>query len=68
MKIGMTIRLVSLLDLEAFGSLGKRFKLITAVDSTFASPYNQKPLQLGIDIAIHSATKYLGGFDKNAII
>jgi len=52
---------MSLLDLEALGNIGKKHSIVTAVDSTFASPYNQKPLSLGIDIVIHSATKYLGG-------
>jgi cystathionine beta-lyase/cystathionine gamma-synthase len=52
---------VSLLDLEEFGKLGKKYKILTAVDSTFASPYNQKPINYGIDLVLHSATKYLGG-------
>jgi len=52
---------MSLLDLEQFGKLGIKYSIPSAVDSTFGSPYNQNPLKYGIDIVIHSATKYLGG-------
>ncbi|BDQ27113.1 hypothetical protein ASB1_07890 [Helicobacter heilmannii] len=41
--------------------LAKKHKLITIVDNTFATPYLQNPLNLGADIVVHSATKYLGG-------
>lgn len=53
--------LVQVQDLEAFGKLGKKHDVITIVDSTLASPYLQKPLQYGIDVVVHSGTKYLGG-------
>ena len=49
------------LDLERFGEIGKRHDLISIVDSTFATPINIKPLEWGIDLVVHSATKYLGG-------
>lgn len=48
-------------DLEYIGKLGKAKGILTMVDNTFASPINQVPADFGIDIIIHSATKYLGG-------
>jgi len=48
-------------DLEHFGKIGNQYNVITVVDGTFGSPWNQQPLKLGINISIHSATKYLGG-------
>jgi len=53
--------LLKLADLRALSSLARDKKLISVVDNTFASPYFQRPLELGIDIVVHSATKYLGG-------
>ena len=53
--------LLRLSDLAAIGGLAKRRKLITVADNTFASPYVQRPLELGIDIVMHSTTKYLNG-------
>jgi cystathionine gamma-synthase len=50
-----------ILDLERFAEIGHRHRVKTAIDSTFATPINQKPLAFGIDLVIHSATKYLGG-------
>jgi len=50
-----------ILDLERFGELGRRHRVKTIVDATFATPYNQRPLEFGVDIVFHSATKYLGG-------
>eukprot|EP01125_Pyxidicula_operculata_P015989 TRINITY_DN5465_c0_g1_i1.p1 TRINITY_DN5465_c0_g1~~TRINITY_DN5465_c0_g1_i1.p1 ORF type:complete len:397 (+),score=62.10 TRINITY_DN5465_c0_g1_i1:45-1235(+) len=50
-----------ILDLEAFANLGKSKNVITVVDSTFASPFCQKPHSFGVDLIVHSATKYLGG-------
>jgi len=47
--------------LEGFAKLGREFGILTVVDSTFGSPYNQQPIKLGIDVSLHSATKYLGG-------
>ncbi len=48
-------------DLKALGTIAKSFNLLFCVDNTFASPVLQKPINLGADIVIHSATKYLGG-------
>jgi len=48
-------------DLQYIADLGKKNKITTMVDNTFASPINQTPTEFGIDIVIHSATKYLGG-------
>ena len=49
------------LDVERFTEIARRHHLISIVDSTFATPINLRPLEWGIDIVIHSATKYLGG-------
>lgn len=48
-------------DLAFIGKLGKEKGILTMADNTFASPINQVPSEFGIDIIIHSATKYLGG-------
>lgn len=48
-------------DLKTLGSIAQSFNLLFCVDNTFASPVLQKPISLGADIVIHSATKYLGG-------
>jgi cystathionine gamma-synthase len=48
-------------DLEQLVALARRHRLRTIIDSTFATPYNQNPLDYGIDLVMHSATKYLGG-------
>jgi len=53
--------LMNIVDIEAIASICKEHKLILCVDNTFASPYLQNPLDLGADIVMHSATKYLGG-------
>ncbi|MFT5481747.1 MAG: cystathionine gamma-lyase [Halieaceae bacterium] len=53
--------LLKIVDLEAIAEIGRRHNLITVCDNTFASPYCQLPLDLGIDIVVHSATKYLNG-------
>lgn len=53
--------MMNIVDLKAMGSLCKKHKVLFAVDNTFASPYLQNPLDLGADIVMHSATKYLGG-------
>ncbi len=53
-----TLRLV---DLEAVAVLARRRGLITVADNTFASPYVQRPLELGFDMVMHSTTKYLNG-------
>ncbi|WP_296143696.1 cystathionine gamma-synthase [uncultured Flavobacterium sp.] len=53
--------LMKLADIEAIAKITKEKKILFAVDNTFATPYLQKPLDLGADIVMHSATKYLGG-------
>ena len=53
--------LLKISDLQKISELAKNRKILTVCDNTFASPFNQKPLNFGIDIVIHSATKYLGG-------
>jgi cystathionine beta-lyase/cystathionine gamma-synthase len=53
--------LLRLADLEAHVKLAREKKLISVVDNTFASPYFQRPLELGVDVVVHSTTKYLGG-------
>ena len=53
-----TLRLV---DLAAVAALARKHGLISVADNTFASPYVQRPLELGIDIVVHSTTKYLNG-------
>jgi cystathionine beta-lyase/cystathionine gamma-synthase len=53
--------LMSITDLAACAEVGKRHGILTAVDNTFATPVLTRPLELGIDIVMHSATKYLGG-------
>ena len=50
-----------ILDMERFAAIGRRHRVKTVVDATFATPYNQRPLEFGVDVVIHSATKYLGG-------
>ncbi|HAD33755.1 MAG TPA: cystathionine gamma-synthase [Chitinophagaceae bacterium] len=53
--------LLNIIDIQACAALAKKHQLILVVDNTFASPYLQNPLELGADIVMHSATKYLGG-------
>lgn len=53
--------LMSVVDLKATAAFAKANNLVSVVDNTFASPINQQPLLLGIDIVVHSGTKYLGG-------
>lgn len=53
--------LLRIVDLEAVSALGRRKGLLTVADNTFASPYIQRPLEFGIDIVVHSTTKYLNG-------
>ncbi len=53
--------LLTITDIKAVAKLAKKHDIVTMIDNTFASPINQTPLDLGIDISIHSATKYLGG-------
>lgn len=53
--------LINIVDIAAVAAIGKANNLLLCVDNTFASPYLQNPLDLGADIVMHSATKYLGG-------
>jgi cystathionine beta-lyase/cystathionine gamma-synthase len=53
--------LLAIYDLSALGRLARKHAAISVVDNTFASPYFQNPLKMGIDIVLHSASKYLGG-------
>ncbi|MBS3738955.1 trans-sulfuration enzyme family protein [Mesohalobacter halotolerans] len=53
--------LLELVDLKQISNLAKKFNLLTMADNTFATPINQRPIDFGIDIVVHSATKYLGG-------
>ncbi len=53
--------LLRITDIAATAEIGRRCGLLTVIDNTFASPINQNPLALGIDVVTHSATKYIGG-------
>jgi len=53
--------LLKLADLRAIAEIARSRGILTACDNTFASPFNQRPLELGFDIVVHSATKYLNG-------
>lgn len=53
--------LLLITDIEAVAQMAKSKNILTVIDNTFATPINQNPLDLGIDIVIHSGTKYIGG-------
>ena len=53
--------LLKLADLEAIATIAKRHKILSVADNTFASPIIHRPIELGFDIVVHSATKYLNG-------
>ncbi len=53
--------MLNIIDLKAVCALAKHHNITSCVDNTFATPYLQQPLELGADIVMHSATKYLGG-------
>jgi cystathionine beta-lyase len=53
--------LLSITDIQAVADMAKRRGLISIIDNTFASPVNQQPAAMGIDLVVHSATKYMGG-------
>lgn len=53
--------MLNIIDIEAVAAIARGHGLLLVVDNTFASPYLQNPLDLGADIVLHSATKYLGG-------
>ncbi|MFD1016851.1 cystathionine gamma-synthase [Winogradskyella rapida] len=52
---------LNIIDLALIATIAKQHKILFAVDNTFATPYLQQPLDLGADLVMHSATKYLGG-------
>lgn len=53
--------LLTITDMQKVTNLAKKHGIVTMIDNTFASPINQNPVDFGIDIIIHSATKYMGG-------
>lgn len=53
--------LLTITDLTAVANIAKKYNLVSMIDNTFASPVNQNPIDFGIDVVIHSATKYMGG-------
>lgn len=53
--------MMNIIDIKAVAEIAKKHNILLAVDNTFATPYLQQPLDLGADIVMHSATKYLGG-------
>lgn len=53
--------LMTITDMQMVTDLAKKHGIVTMIDNTFASPINQNPIHFGIDIMIHSATKYMGG-------
>ena len=53
--------MLNIIDIKAVSNIAKKHNILLSVDNTFATPYLQKPLDLGADIVMHSATKYLGG-------
>lgn len=53
--------MLKLVDIAAVAAIAKQHNMIVVVDNTFATPYNQRPLEMGADIVMHSATKYLNG-------
>ncbi len=52
---------LNIFDLRRLKTIARRHGVLTVIDSTFATPYNQRPLEWGVDLVIHSCTKYLGG-------
>ena len=53
--------MMNIIDIKATSDIAKKHDILLAVDNTFATPYLQQPIDLGADIVMHSATKYLGG-------
>lgn len=53
--------MLNIIDIKSISTIAKKHNILLAVDNTFATPYLQQPLDLGADIVMHSATKYLGG-------
>lgn len=56
-----TTLVFSVVDLEGVASLAQKYKIKTYIDNTYATPIFQKPLDMGIDIVMHTMTKYIGG-------
>ncbi len=52
---------LNIFDLKKLKKIGDKYNVLTLIDSTFATPFNQKPLEFGIDLVLQSATKYLAG-------
>lgn len=52
---------VQITDINAVVGIARELGITTIADNTFATPYNQRPLEMGVDVSVHSATKYLGG-------
>lgn len=59
--------MMNIIDIKAVAALTKGTDILLAVDNTFATPYLQLPLELGADIVMHSATKYLGGHSDTIV-
>ncbi len=53
--------MMNIIDIKAAAEVAKKHEILLAIDNTFATPYLQQPIDLGADIVMHSATKYLGG-------
>ncbi|MFT5619216.1 MAG: cystathionine beta-lyase, partial [Arenicella sp.] len=53
--------LLEITDIEHVVAIAKKYDVLTMIDNTFATPINQRPVEMGVDIVIHSATKYMGG-------
>ena len=52
---------LSIIDAERFADVGRRHGVLTLIDATLCTPHNLRPLEAGVDLVLHSATKYLGG-------
>lgn len=59
--------MLNIVDIEAICKMAREKGILTCVDNTFASPYLQNPLDLGADMVVHSATKYLGGHSDTVL-
>src|SRR6185295_15318188 len=53
--------ILKIIDLAAVADISRKKKILTVCDNTFATPYIQKPLNIGFDIIVHSISKYIGG-------
>jgi cystathionine beta-lyase/cystathionine gamma-synthase len=53
--------LLGIIDIRRVAQVGKERGIVTVIDNTFATPVHQRPISLGIDVVVHSGTKYLGG-------